>query len=114
VLTSLHVACSVPCAVIYIHSKQLQDGSSSSAARSELLSQMKDREKRLSGVYQQLSVQFADLHDTPGRMAATGAVQKVHIVIHLFMHPFIHSFIHTYSRTLQCTILHQQVQQCIG
>jgi Carboxyl transferase domain len=43
---------------------------------------MKDREKRLSGVYQQLSVQFADLHDTPGRMAATGAVRKVRLVIH--------------------------------
>jgi hypothetical protein len=43
---------------------------------------MKDREKRLSGVYQQLSVQFADLHDTPGRMAATGAVRKVRVVTH--------------------------------
>ena len=38
---------------------------------------VRQREKKLAGVYQQIAVQFADLHDTPGRMAATGAVRKV-------------------------------------
>jgi Carboxyl transferase domain len=83
---------------------QLQDDSTSSdnklsaAARSKILSQMKDREKRLSGVYQQLSVQFADLHDTPGRMAATGAVKKVYI---------------SYSMALQCIRSHACLN-CFG
>lgn len=34
------------------------------------------RESKLMGVYQQLAVHFADLHDTPGRMVATGVVRK--------------------------------------
>eukprot|EP00611_Tribonema_gayanum_P009281 TRINITY_DN1905_c0_g1_i2.p1 TRINITY_DN1905_c0_g1~~TRINITY_DN1905_c0_g1_i2.p1 ORF type:complete len:726 (-),score=215.83 TRINITY_DN1905_c0_g1_i2:222-2288(-) len=57
---------------------QLQsDASLSTEARAALTADARKREQRLMGVYQQLAVQFADLHDTPGRMAATGAVRKV-------------------------------------
>jgi len=38
--------------------------------------QIKDREKLLFGVYQQIAVHFADLHDTPGRMQAKGVIRR--------------------------------------
>eukprot|EP00640_Fibrocapsa_japonica_P000554 CAMPEP_0113939200 /NCGR_PEP_ID=MMETSP1339-20121228/5545_1 /TAXON_ID=94617 /ORGANISM="Fibrocapsa japonica" /LENGTH=2332 /DNA_ID=CAMNT_0000942633 /DNA_START=63 /DNA_END=7061 /DNA_ORIENTATION=- /assembly_acc=CAM_ASM_000762 len=44
--------------------------------RSTIQREIKEREGRLKGVYQQIAVQFADLHDTPGRMQATGVVLK--------------------------------------
>lgn len=43
---------------------------------SELGKQIKTREKLLFGVYQQVAVHFADLHDTPGRMKAKGVIKK--------------------------------------
>ena len=33
------------------------------------------RERKLMPIYQQIAVQFADLHDTPGRMEATGVIE---------------------------------------
>lgn len=38
--------------------------------------QIQNREKILMGVYRQISVHFADLHDTPGRMQAKGVIRK--------------------------------------
>jgi acetyl-CoA carboxylase / biotin carboxylase 1 len=38
---------------------------------------VKDREKFLRNIYAQVAVQFADLHDTPGRMAAVGVIRRV-------------------------------------
>jgi hypothetical protein len=38
--------------------------------------QIKVREKMLFGVYQQVAVHFADLHDTPGRMRSKGVIRK--------------------------------------
>jgi len=38
--------------------------------------EVKAREKMLYGVYQQLAVHFADLHDTPGRMQAKGVIRR--------------------------------------
>ena len=35
------------------------------------------REANLIGIYQQLAVHFADLHDTPGRMVRKGVIRKV-------------------------------------
>jgi len=35
------------------------------------------REANLIGIYQQLAVHFADLHDTPGRMARKGVIRRV-------------------------------------
>jgi acetyl-CoA carboxylase/biotin carboxylase 1 len=37
---------------------------------------MKLREKMIFGVYQQVAVHFADLHDTPGRMKSKGVIKK--------------------------------------
>ena len=43
---------------------------------SALEKQIKQREKMLFGVYQQVAVHFADLHDTPGRMRSKGVIRK--------------------------------------
>ena len=43
---------------------------------SDLEKQIKRRERLLFGVYQQVAVHFADLHDTPGRMKAKGVIKK--------------------------------------
>lgn len=45
-------------------------------ASSIIIKQIKEREKALFGVYQQVAVHFADLHDTPGRMKALGVIRK--------------------------------------
>ena len=45
-------------------------------ALQDLYKRVKEREKNLYGVYQQVSVHFADLHDTPGRMLAKGVIRK--------------------------------------
>jgi acetyl-CoA carboxylase / biotin carboxylase 1 len=37
---------------------------------------IQNREKMLMGVYRQIAVHFADLHDTPGRMQAKGVIRK--------------------------------------
>jgi acetyl-CoA carboxylase/biotin carboxylase 1 len=44
------------------------------AAAAAALKLMKLREKKVMPIYQQIAVQFADLHDTPGRMEATGVI----------------------------------------
>jgi len=38
--------------------------------------EISDREKALLPVYEQISVQFCELHDTPGRMRATGVIER--------------------------------------
>ena len=43
---------------------------------SALEKKVKAREKMLFGVFQQVAVHFADLHDTPGRMQAKGVIRK--------------------------------------
>lgn len=48
-----------------------------SGTRKSLLASVKARETTVIGVYRQVAVQFADLHDTPGRMEARGAVRKM-------------------------------------
>ena len=42
-----------------------------------VLKEISAREKMLFGVYQQVAVHFADLHDTPGRMKAKGVIRDV-------------------------------------
>lgn len=42
----------------------------------DLKKQIKLREKSLFGVFQQVAVHFADLHDTPGRMKAKGVIRR--------------------------------------
>eukprot|EP00598_Pedospumella_elongata_P008031 CAMPEP_0184968478 /NCGR_PEP_ID=MMETSP1098-20130426/1535_1 /TAXON_ID=89044 /ORGANISM="Spumella elongata, Strain CCAP 955/1" /LENGTH=2317 /DNA_ID=CAMNT_0027490097 /DNA_START=80 /DNA_END=7033 /DNA_ORIENTATION=- len=43
---------------------------------SKVYKQVSHRESMLFGVYQQVAVHFADLHDTPGRMKAKGVIRK--------------------------------------
>ena len=40
-------------------------------------SQIEAREKQLLGTYTQIATQFADLHDTPGRMKAKGCIRQI-------------------------------------
>merc|ERR1711871_336344 len=42
----------------------------------DLQRRIAQREKSLLGVYQQIAVHFADLHDTPGRMKAKGVIRR--------------------------------------
>jgi acetyl-CoA carboxylase / biotin carboxylase 1 len=44
--------------------------------KSKIEKQIQTREKMLMGVYRQIAVHFADLHDTPGRMQAKGVIRK--------------------------------------
>lgn len=46
----------------------------STAERKELESKLKEREEFLLPIYHQVAVQFADLHDTPGRMQEKGVI----------------------------------------
>ncbi|XP_049645344.1 acetyl-CoA carboxylase 2 [Suncus etruscus] len=43
----------------------------------ELEAQLKEREEQLLPIYHQVAVQFADLHDTPGRMLEKGVISDV-------------------------------------
>jgi acetyl-CoA carboxylase / biotin carboxylase 1 len=45
------------------------------AASNDLALKIKIRESKVLPIYQQIAVQFADLHDTPGRMEATGVIK---------------------------------------
>ncbi|XP_020604828.1 acetyl-CoA carboxylase-like isoform X1 [Orbicella faveolata] len=45
--------------------------------RKTLERQQKEREEQLLPIYQQVSVEFADLHDTPGRMQEKGVIAEV-------------------------------------
>ena len=53
---------------------------------------LKEREDRILSVYSQVSVEFADLHDRPGRMQAKKVVEKII--------PWTHSRTHFYWRLL--------------
>lgn len=56
--------------------RQLQDKKLSSEQQSTIKVKMVEREKVLMPVYQQVSIQFADLHDRAGRMKAKGTIRK--------------------------------------
>jgi acetyl-CoA carboxylase/biotin carboxylase 1 len=57
------------------HAKASHTPSNMSAVK-DLEKQIKARERMLFGVFQQVAVHFADLHDTPGRMRAKGVIKK--------------------------------------
>merc|ERR1739838_523378 len=44
--------------------------------RQEVMDAIKEREQALLPVYEQISVQFCELHDTPGRMQAVGVIRQ--------------------------------------
>uniref|UniRef100_A0A8B9TMZ0 Acetyl-CoA carboxylase alpha n=1 Tax=Anas platyrhynchos TaxID=8839 RepID=A0A8B9TMZ0_ANAPL len=49
----------------------------SPADRKELETKLKEREEFLIPIYHQVAMQFADLHDTPGRMQEKGAITDI-------------------------------------
>lgn len=55
---------------------QVQDSSKTAEEKAEAKRQMEEREQELLPVYQQIALQFADLHDTAGRMKAKGVIRK--------------------------------------
>ncbi|KAI9599530.1 acetyl-CoA carboxylase [Syncephalis fuscata] len=59
------------------HKRQLDDLTLSTAQRAEAKELLDARERELAPVYRQVALQFADLHDTPGRMLAKGVIRKV-------------------------------------
>ncbi|KAJ3082689.1 acetyl-coenzyme-A carboxylase [Rhizoclosmatium hyalinum] len=56
---------------------QLRDPALDAETKAKVQSQFNQRERQLLPIFHQISVQFADLHDKPGRMLAKGAVQAV-------------------------------------
>ncbi|KAL9191373.1 hypothetical protein ACHAXT_001079 [Thalassiosira profunda] len=44
--------------------------------RQEVKDKIKEREQALLPVYEQIAVQFCELHDTPGRMKAVGVIER--------------------------------------
>ncbi|XP_045152620.1 acetyl-CoA carboxylase 2 [Echinops telfairi] len=57
--------------------EQLGMSDLSDKARKDLESQMKAREDLLLPIYHQVALQFADLHDTPGRMLEKGVISDI-------------------------------------
>lgn len=58
-------------------SKQAERSDLEANASSEAKVKLVEREKKLMPIYQQISVQFADLHDRAGRMEDKGTIRKV-------------------------------------
>lgn len=55
---------------------KLADESTSDGERSDIQASISSRERALLPVYEQISVQFCELHDTPGRMQAVGVIRQ--------------------------------------
>ncbi|NWW14247.1 ACAC carboxylase, partial [Oreocharis arfaki] len=63
---------------VYTHlAERLGTPELSPADRKELEAKLKEREEFLIPMYQQVAMQFADLHDTPGRMQEKGAITDI-------------------------------------
>ncbi|XP_040280126.1 acetyl-CoA carboxylase 1 [Bufo bufo] len=63
---------------VYIHlAERLGTPELSPADCKELENKLKEREEFLIPIYHQVAVQFADLHDTPGRMQEKGVITDV-------------------------------------
>ncbi|OBZ91864.1 Acetyl-CoA carboxylase [Choanephora cucurbitarum] len=56
--------------------KQLAEEGKTEEEKTALKAQIEAREQELLPVYQQISIQFADLHDRSGRMKAKGVIRK--------------------------------------
>ncbi|KAI8980307.1 acetyl-CoA carboxylase [Pilobolus umbonatus] len=56
--------------------RKMADGKQTEEAKAALKVQIEGREQELLPVYQQISIQFADLHDRAGRMQAKGVIRK--------------------------------------
>ncbi|KAM6049508.1 acetyl-CoA carboxylase 1 isoform 5-T6 [Chlamydotis macqueenii] len=63
---------------VYMHlAERLGTPELSPAERKELDTKLKEREEFLVPIYHQVAMQFADLHDTPGRMQEKGAITDI-------------------------------------
>uniref|UniRef100_A0A8C4XSU0 acetyl-CoA carboxylase n=1 Tax=Falco tinnunculus TaxID=100819 RepID=A0A8C4XSU0_FALTI len=62
---------------VYIRLAERLGTSLSPADRKELETKLKEREEFLSPIYHQVAMQFADLHDTPGRMQEKGVITDI-------------------------------------
>jgi acetyl-CoA carboxylase/biotin carboxylase 1 len=56
--------------------KELQEEGKTEEEKTEIKAKIDAREQELLPVYQQISIQFADLHDRTGRMEAKGVIRK--------------------------------------
>lgn len=56
--------------------RQLEDSNKSTEEKNDIKKQLEAREQELLPVYQQIAIQFADLHDRAGRMQAKGVIRK--------------------------------------
>ena len=56
--------------------RMLKESKAGTGELEEVKIQISLREKMLFGVFQQVAVHFADLHDTPGRMRAKGVIRR--------------------------------------
>jgi acetyl-CoA carboxylase/biotin carboxylase 1 len=57
--------------------EQLNQPGLTSEKRAEITNELKERQLQLAPIYHQVAVEFADLHDTPGRMKAKGVISDV-------------------------------------
>ncbi|ORX97892.1 acetyl-CoA carboxylase [Basidiobolus meristosporus CBS 931.73] len=57
--------------------QQLRGPDIKSEEKAEIVAKLEQREKELLPIYTQIATLFADLHDTPGRMKAKGAVRDI-------------------------------------
>lgn len=55
---------------------KMNSGNLSQEAKGQIQDAIESRERALLPVYEQISVQFCELHDTPGRMQAVGVIRK--------------------------------------
>uniref|UniRef100_A0A8B9CRS0 Acetyl-CoA carboxylase alpha n=1 Tax=Anser brachyrhynchus TaxID=132585 RepID=A0A8B9CRS0_9AVES len=63
---------------VYIHlAERLGTPELSPGDRKDLETKLKEREEFLIPIYHQVAMQFADLHDTPGRMQEKGAITDI-------------------------------------
>ncbi|KAF9175178.1 acetyl-coenzyme-A carboxylase [Mortierella sp. AD011] len=53
-----------------------EDPALAGSERDEIKAKLTEREQELMPVYQQMAIQFADLHDTAGRMKAKGTIRE--------------------------------------
>jgi acetyl-CoA carboxylase/biotin carboxylase 1 len=61
--------------LVALENRMAQNGLSD-AEKASIKREVLDRERSLLPVYEQISVQFCELHDTPGRMQAVGVIRK--------------------------------------
>ena len=57
--------------------EKLSDTSISNSEKTNIEAEMKLREEQLAGVYHQVAVKFAELHDTPVRMKEKGTIRDI-------------------------------------